>query len=81
MNEQLYVFSNDYDWVCAASASDATAVAREHSGDIDSIEEGDWEQLPDDKVLSCNDDGVVTKKTCREWVESEGRGFLFSTEF
>lgn len=84
MSEQrtLHVFTDGVDSVVAYDADDAAAVWNEHIGDD---YEGDgFEPFPDDKSLTIDrsdEDLGHETKTCREWADTEGRGFLCSTEY
>ena len=92
----LHVFQSECDWVVAESVDDAYKVYQEHTGmsraEVDEyICDGDdyyFEQLSDEHELPIIDDMEVpqnervrTVKTCAEWVKSDGRGFLCSTEY
>lgn len=79
----LKVWRNDVtDWVVASSPKDADAVCLEHTGDHPD-DPHEWEALEDDKTLAITDDwdGKITTRTAAEWVASNGRGFLCSTEY
>lgn len=83
--EELKVYRNDViEWVIARSPEDAAELVKEYAGEPDSDDEpATWRALPDDKVLAIGDEdsGTVATKTCAEWVASNGRGFLASTEY
>jgi len=86
-DRKLYVFTNGVDHVVAYDAGDAViALAVEHWGDIDGAEYdgGEFTPCDDNALLTINDDdndeGERTK-TMREWADTEGRGFLCSTEY
>jgi hypothetical protein len=73
----LHVWHNDCDWVVAESAEDAAAVYYETTM---SETPEEWEQWPDSRLLVITDK-IREEKTCAEWVKSNGRGFLCSTEY
>ncbi len=88
----LHVFQSECDWVVAKSVDDAYKVMMETTGmsreELDEYVGDYFEQLPDehelpiiDDVETPQDEWVRTVKTCAEWVKSEGRGFLCSTEY
>ena len=79
-------YQNEFDWVIANSIEDAWDVWCDHIGELrEDYDDGCfWKEVPVDEVLSMHDenkDNTVTKKTVKEWIASEGRGFLMSTEF
>jgi hypothetical protein len=79
----LHVFTDDTDWVIAESAQHALDEIRAMHGDD---HETTMRELPDDQALRIHWDGDSPNaqrvtKTCREWVEQEGEGFLCSTEY
>jgi hypothetical protein len=82
----LHCFSDDVDTVIAASVEDADAAYDEWAGGDTGQERARWTQLPDDKPLTITVDPELNRgrrvtKTCAEWVASNGRGFLCSTEY
>lgn len=83
--EELKVYRNDIiEWVIARSPEDASDLVKEHAGEPDpDWDTGPWRALPDDDVLTIEDEDLATvvTKTCAEWVASNGRGFLASTEY
>lgn len=83
--EQLRVYRNDViEWVIAESPEEAAELAKEYAGEPDpDWETGPWRALPDDDTLAIEDEdlALVVTKTCAEWVASNGRGFLASTEY
>jgi len=83
---QLYVFSNDYDWVIAESKEDAWDVWCKAMGENrEDYDPGfDWSKVDDNKKLLISLDDDMSKavwKTAKQWVHSVGRGFLASTEY
>lgn len=89
----LHVFHNDYEWVVAESVEDCERAMFDSIGATYSVDdEIEWYQLDDDstlKVWMAGDDiaepdqagAEVVEKTCQEWAEQFGRGFLASTEY
>lgn len=84
------VWTNGTDTVIAANLADVRSVIEAQIG-CTLEQEGwsldDWSALPDEEPLTINleeqPEGLDPKvtKTCAEWVASEGRGFLCSTEY
>jgi len=86
VEEELKCFHNDVDWVIAKNIDDVWIVWCDHIGENkeDYIEDFHWKELPMNEVLTMydeNKDNTTTKKTVKQWIASEGRGFLMSTEF
>lgn len=94
-DRQLHVFEMGPDTVIAYDVEDAWAVWCERLGEKREDYEP-WDepaQLDDDKPLKIwsdsdgvicepgEDGGAVATRTCREWADREGRGFLCSTEW
>jgi hypothetical protein len=68
------------EWVVAATASDAAAVLLQETGvAMPSADcEGEWTQLPDDKLLPLHDEDAEpehVEKTCAMWAAG-GRRYL-----
>lgn len=86
--QTLHVFtgSDGTDTVVAFSADDAWSVWEEHTGekrgDYTDVE---WIRRQDDHELSIMPEPEASKdkttKTCRQWADDNGRGFLCSTEW
>ncbi len=86
----LSVFANDYEWVIAESLEDALKIVKETTGyeyEAEEIEE--CGELPDETTVRIwwEDDqiaeignGKLIEKTCAEWIEQEGRGYLCASE-
>jgi hypothetical protein len=84
----LHVFElDDTDWVVATDAEDAWAIweettreKREQHGGWPDVA---WVPLPDDKALTIHYPDVREShtETCGEWVRSNGRGWLCSSEY
>jgi hypothetical protein len=83
------VFTNHTDTVVAEDLADVQKVVEAHYG-ATFEQEGwtldEWGEVPDTETITiCNfhdrghDDKVA--RTAAEWVQSEGRGFLCSTEW
>ena len=87
---ELHVFTNEYEWVVAESIEDCEAAMNESVGaTYDADDEIEWRQLDDDSTIKIwmnegdiaeHGEGEIVEKTCREWAEENGRGFLCSTE-
>lgn len=85
----LKVFTNDTDTVVANDLADAQRVWEEKIGatfEQEGMSLDDWSRIADDKpitIRNLHDRGWDDKatKTAAEWVASEGRGFLCSTEW
>ncbi len=90
---ELHVFANEIEWVVAESMDDVEPAMKDSIGATylpeDEIE---WHQVNDDaplKIWMHGDDiaepdqagSRVVEKTCSEWAEQFGRGFLASTEW
>jgi|JI10StandDraft_1071094.scaffolds.fasta_scaffold79507_5 hypothetical protein len=76
--------ADETELVVAASEEDAQAAIAEHIGDKpEDVARRAWQEIPADRVIEIGtDDGRgVLKKTAAEWVASDGRGFLCSTEW
>jgi hypothetical protein len=90
VGERLHVFATYCEWVVARDEEDAAKVWCETVGAT--VEDlGDpFERWADDRVLSMWTDadgkicdigeGTLQKRTCREWADAFGRGFLGTTE-
>lgn len=92
MTQTLHVYVvNDCDWVCATDEWDALQAWREHlrntvGDDPDTYGQVNVEPEPDEKTLRLlfdEDDPSLSSgaKTCAEWANENGRGFLASTEY
>lgn len=70
----MHVYTDDEEYVIAASSEDAAAVMQETCGPVDVT---DWLQMPDDRPFTVDlDDGNgPVKKTCGEWA-TRGRGYF-----
>lgn len=85
---ELRVFTNGTDTVVAADLADAQRVVEAHHG-VTFEQEGwsldEWEEVPSDQLITIWDEGydalLYTSKTAADWVASDGRGFLCSTEY
>jgi len=79
--KMLKLWFNDYDYVVAENASDASVVCEEHYGGDGDFPEDEWVCLSDDYTLTLtNDDGSRESKSCYQWVQEHGKGLLASTE-
>ena len=86
----LIVFTNDYEWVVAKTLTQALRIVKETTGYGYLEEELEhWYELSDENTLSIwwEDDkvaeigtGTLVEKTCGEWVEHFGQGYLCSSE-
>lgn len=79
----LRVWTNNTETVIAESAADAQKVLEEQYGESYS-EDLEWHVRPDDrplKIMNFAGDDVAVTKTNAEWIASEGRGFLCTTEY
>lgn len=79
----LKVWTDATDTVIAEDIHDVRRVMEAHAGSWESSD-GDWRVIDGDKQikihnLTGHEDTVA--KTADEWVKSEGRGFLCSTEW
>lgn len=80
----LKVWTNDTDTVIAADLADVKRVIADHYGSDEFDEDDSWRLRSDERPLKIhNFDGNETAvtKTNAEWIASEGRGFLCSTEY
>lgn len=83
----MMLFTDGVDTVCAADFADAAKAWAEHCGSTWDEATGDrfeecWEAIPNDQSITVSgDDGSKETKTAREWAESNGRGFAWSTEY
>jgi hypothetical protein len=87
----MHVYTNDTDTVIAADLDDVRAIIEAHIGctlEAEGWSLDDWRMLPDDEIKTIRFDDEVppgveprVTKTCAEWIASEGRGFLCSTEY
>jgi hypothetical protein len=76
----LSVYSNGTDYVIATDPADAALVFSEHYGE--SGGEAEFVPLPDDQEMTINFEDEPEKRqrrTMRQWVAQEGRGFLGTT--
>lgn len=87
---ELHVYQWGPDWWVATSVADALNQIEEHYDDPDWVASEDEPQpLADESTLrlvrdehgEISDHGKGVTKTCREWIEKEGRGLLASTEY
>jgi hypothetical protein len=80
---KLHVWTNDTDTVVATSAVEARRIAADMVGEtIEDYPGDEWYKYEDDHPLTINDDETgKTTKTCAQWITSDGRGFLCSTEY
>jgi hypothetical protein len=80
---ELHVFHNDHEWYVAATAADALAEWVEFGGGSPGeLDPDDWEQWEDSRKLTIVDsDGVPIVKTCREWADESGPGFLCAEDY
>lgn len=85
----LHAYKGEVDWVVAESPEEAAILAQELYGPSSDPEghdtPGHWTQVADDKPLAILDTedpkGPKTTKTCAEWIASNGRGLLCTTEW
>jgi hypothetical protein len=85
---QLKTWTNGVDTVIAADLTDVKGVIETHYGLDDWSQEGwgadDWGLVPEDEVITIHNftgHEDVVEKTAAEFVRSEGRCFLCSTEW
>lgn len=78
---ELGVWTDGTDTVIAYDKLDVWRVLWAHTGSYVESDLDAFERLPDDCEKTITDDGTRTTKTCREWIASDGRGFLCSTEY
>lgn len=79
----LKVYENDVtEWVIAESPEDATRIIEEQMG-FAHDDPPEWAECDLDRVWTLEEGptGVPISKTFREWIASEGRGFLGTTEY
>lgn len=74
----LHVYTDDEEFVIAASPEDAVAVMREANGVADVA---NWQQMPDDKPFTYDDGLNIAKKTCGEWARERGRGYFCTANY
>jgi hypothetical protein len=77
----LHVWTDEEEFVIAASPEDADAVMRDMRYDGPPIA---WWQMPDDRPFTyCpdNDEATAVKKTCAEWCAEKGRGYFCSANY
>lgn len=92
--KQLHVFSDEFDRVVAYDVDDAWTVWCEFTGGSrEDYDDNAFAKREDEKALKiwCNaagrpcehgeKGGAPVERTCREWADREGRGFLCSSEF
>ena len=80
----LHVWTNDEEYVIAATPDDADAVMREVGHVMTDEEKGQFYRLPDDRPFTfCpdNDEASVVKKTCAEWCAEKGRGYFCAVNY
>lgn len=78
-----HVFHNGIDWFAAIDADHAERRAREYYGRDEAAAEGPWERLPDNDLLTVDDDGVKVVFPCSWWATNPGSasGLICSTEY
>lgn len=83
MSQELSVFKNDViDWVIARDEADAQRVCAEHyETSVEDYDGGVWVRLPRESIVDVSGPDVTDGRTCGEWIATEGRGFLCSTEY
>lgn len=91
MSDSLFMFEIGPDHLAAHSEEDAWALWCDHHGERRENYIGELANLiPDDRLFrvfvesesgAIGDSGETLTLTARQWVEREGRGFLFSSEF
>lgn len=84
----LHVYFNEVEWVIAESEDEASKIWFEFTGESPEDYPDDelvWDRWDDDRELSIYDETLdkptTLVKTCKEWIELKGRGFLCSTEY
>jgi hypothetical protein len=81
----LHMYTNDNDYVIAASIDDARAVYIGQLGDPADIERDDcldFREDDDDRVFTLvQEDGSKKSMTCRQWCDTEGRGYFASEDW
>lgn len=89
---ELTVFSNEYEWVIAEILSEALDIVKETTGyDYSGDETYDWKALSDENTLAIwlmnemvaeieEEGSTLITKTCGEWIEHFGKGYLCSSE-
>ena len=86
---KLSIWTNDTDKVVAVDLDDVKKVLQGHCGSNefdDEVNNGEWYKVADDQpitivTLDGPDGDTKITKTASEWIASDGRGFLCSTEF
>jgi hypothetical protein len=79
----LHVYTNDDEFVIAASPDDAKAVMIESGCFHESDEQPSWRQMSDAQPFTADldtGDGPV-KKTCGEWAKERGRGYFCAANY
>jgi hypothetical protein len=80
----LKVWTDGTDTVIAEDIRDVQKVIEELHGSWES-EDDDWGEVKDESevitIHNFDGNGAVLSKTAGEWIVSEGRGFLCSTEY
>ena len=79
---ELRVFRNDtVDWVIAESPDEASKIADAYWG-FAPDDPHDWIECdPDEEWEMVEGPRAPMRRTFREWIASEGRGFLGTTEY
>lgn len=87
-SQELHVYSSECDWVIAYSPEDARiaydeslGMPREDDDEFTLCDDSAELSILTDENSNISDSGTAVKKTMREWVVSQGRGFLCSTEY
>jgi hypothetical protein len=81
--KELKVFFDDDMMFVAYDKNDVWKMRDELCGN-DELEDNEFEEQPMDKkvkICDVDDMGAIIEKTCAEWIESNGRGFLCSMEW
>ena len=81
---ELFVWEGEVDWVVAENEEEVKKILVETYGPLDVEEMGDdfCKCEPNEELRITMDDGATfVTKTMKEWIESQGKGFLCSTEW
>ncbi|MHC4397426.1 MAG: hypothetical protein ACYS1A_17435 [Planctomycetota bacterium] len=77
----LFMWSNEFDFVIAESADEARQLVMDHYG-IEDYEGGEFEQANEEQEFTLRlDDGQKETKRVRDWIAEFGKSYFACTEY
>jgi hypothetical protein len=81
-DQQLHAYTNDEEWVIAASPEDADKVCEQLGmGATYAADTSQWVLCDPAKLFTFDDGDATETKTLGEWITIKGRGYFASSNY